>query len=169
MTLDDFNRLDDSAARDALLGCCASPRWAGAVAAGRPYASIDELAHAAGRVWADADEAELLAAFAAHPRIGDVEHLRARFGGTAHREQGQVLQADDTVLVRLKDLNDRYFERFGFIFILCASGRSAAEMLAAIEARIDNDRATELANAAGEQGRILQLRLAALLEKEPDS
>ena len=89
---------------------------------------------------------------------GDVELLRARFS-RANVEQGQVLDAPEAVIERLKALNDAYFERFGFIFIICASGRSAEEMLAAIEARVDNDRTTELDNAAAEQGKIMLLRL----------
>lgn len=168
MTLDAFNDLepDDAVAR--LRGCCESARWARAVAAARPYGSLDALLAEARAVWREADEAELLTAFAAHPRIGDVELLRARFarGGAdaANREQGQVLAADDAVLQRLKTRNDEYLERFGFIFIVCATGKSAAEMLALLEARIDNDRAEELANAAREQEAIMALRIGQLLE-----
>ncbi|HSG89192.1 MAG TPA: 2-oxo-4-hydroxy-4-carboxy-5-ureidoimidazoline decarboxylase [Pseudomonadales bacterium] len=166
MTLADFDRLAPDAARDALLACCADPRWADALVAARPFETLDALLRAAEDEWAHADETERLAAFAAHPRIGDVAHLRERFAGTARTEQGQVLGADEDVLQRLKLLNDAYFERFGFIFIICASGRSAAEMLAAIEARIDNPRATELDNAAREQGRILALRLRRLFDED---
>jgi 2-oxo-4-hydroxy-4-carboxy-5-ureidoimidazoline decarboxylase len=162
----DFDRLAPDAARDALLACCADPRWADALVAARPFGTLDALLHAAGDEWSRADEDERLAAFAAHPRIGDIAHLRQRFVGTARTEQGQVLAADEAVLARLQRLNDDYFERFGFIFIICATGRSAADMLAAIEARIDNPRATELDTAAHEQGLIMALRLRRLLDED---
>lgn len=169
MSLATFHALDAEQAVAALRRCCESERWARAVAADRPYATQEALVTRARTLWREADEAELLAAFAAHPRIGDVEHLRARFsrGGAdaAKREQGQVLGADDAVLERLKALNDDYLERFGFIFIVCATGKSAPEMLALLEGRMDNDRATELVNAAREQEEIMVLRLTRMLEE----
>lgn len=169
MTLESFHALPEKEAVAHLRACCESARWARAVAAERPYASREALLIRARELWRAAGEAELLVAFAAHPRIGDVEHLRARFAGTASdpakREQGQVLAAEEAVLQRLKTLNDAYLDRFGFIFIVCATGKSAAEMLALLEARIDNEREAELAIAAREQEAIMELRLARMLEE----
>ncbi|MEE4299344.1 MAG: 2-oxo-4-hydroxy-4-carboxy-5-ureidoimidazoline decarboxylase [Pseudomonadales bacterium] len=169
MTLEAFNGLEVDEAVARLRTCCESERWARAVADARPYGSPDALLADARVRWREADEAELLAAFAAHPRIGDVARLRARFsrGGDdpANREQGQVLTADDAVLQRLKTLNDVYFERFGFIFIVRAAGRSAAEMLALLEAGLVEDRASEIARAAREQEEIMVLRLTRLLQE----
>ena len=158
MNVADFDALTPDAAGALLLDCLHGQAWADAVVAGRPYGDFDALATAAAAHWREADEAQRLEAFAAHPRIGDVELLRARYS-RANVEQGQVLSAPEAVITRLKALNDAYFDRFGFIFIICASGRSAEEMLAAIEARVDNDRTTELDNAAAEQGKIMLLRL----------
>lgn len=167
MTLEEFDTFDEEEAVTRLRSCCESERWARSVAAQRPHDTLEALLACARACWREAQEAELLTAFAAHPRIGDVEHLRARFAqgaDKARREQGQVLGAEDVVLERLKTQNDVYFERFGFIFIVCATGRSAAEMLALLEARIDNPRAEELANAAREQEAIMVLRLQQMLE-----
>jgi len=172
MNIETFDGLPSDEAIAALRGCCESERWARAVAADRPYGSLSALRDAATTHWAKADEAELLTAFAAHPRIGDIELLRARYANgsaTANAEQGQVLAADDAVLERLRDQNDAYFERFGFIFIVCATGKSASEMLALLDARIGNDRATELANAAREQGAIMILRMEKLISEEADA
>ena len=165
MNIEAFDALPEEDARTLLRGCCASERWARSVVAGRPYGDRAALLEAARTAWQEADEAELLAAFAAHPRIGDVAQLRARFG-RARAEQGRVLAADEAVLERLKALNDAYLERFGFIFIVCATGKSAAEMLALLEARIESDRATELATAAREQEAIMALRLEQALDED---
>jgi 2-oxo-4-hydroxy-4-carboxy-5-ureidoimidazoline decarboxylase len=172
MNIEAFEALASDEAIAALRSCCVSERWARAVATDRPYGSRIALLDAATMHWAQADEAELLTAFAAHPRIGDIELLRARYATgseTANAEQGQVLTADDAVLERLRDQNDVYFERFGFIFIVCATGKSASEMLALLDARIGNDRATELANAAREQGAIMILRMEKLISEEADA
>lgn len=172
MNIEAFEALASDEAIAALRSCCESERWARAVATDRPYGSRIALLDAAAAHWAQADEAELLGAFAAHPRIGDIELLRARYATgskTANAEQGQVLAADDAVLERLRDQNDAYFERFGFIFIVCATGKSASEMLALLDARIGNDRAFELANAAREQGAIMALRIKKLISEEADA
>lgn len=172
MNIEAFDALQPDEAITALLTCCESTRWARAAAADRPYGTRTALLDAAAMHWAKADEAELLTAFAAHPRIGDIELLRARYASgsaTANAEQGQVLAADDAVLERLRDQNTAYFERFGFIFIVCATGKSAAEMLALLEARIGNDRTTELTNAAREQGAIMALRIKKLITEDADA
>lgn len=166
MTLTEFDDLPEADAIAALLECCACLRWAEALVRQRPHGSIDALVDAAHAEWRKADEEELLVAFGAHPRLGDVAQLRERFDPVALREQGSVLDAAEAVLSRLKARNDAYFDRFGFIFIVCATGLTAEEMLERIEARIDNDRATELANAAREQGRIMELRLRRMLDGE---
>lgn len=169
MILDEFNDLPEADAIAALLETCACLRWAETLVRQRPFASIDALLEAAHAAWKIADEEELLVAFGAHPRLGDVAQLRERFDSVAHREQGRVLEASESILAQLKARNDAYFERFGFIFIVCATGLGAAQMLERLEARIDNSRADELANAADEQGRIMELRLRRMLEEDPNA
>ena len=165
MKIDAFNDLGTAEAHAMLLTCCAAPQWADALLARRPFRSVDAVLTAAASTWAEASDAQALEAFTAHAVLGDVEHLRARFAGRAMTEQGQVLAADEDVLARLAEANRTYLDRFGFIFILCASGVSAEAMLAALQARIDNDRDTEIRNAAVEQGRILALRLRDLFKE----
>ena len=132
----------------------------------RPFESSPALFEAARAVWSSLERDDYLEAFAHHPRIGDsLSELAKRFARTASlaaREQAKVAQADKETLSALRDLNQRYFERFGYIFIVCATGKSAAEMLDLLRARLDNDAARELAIAAEEQAKITALRLAQL-------
>ncbi len=161
-TIRELNALAQADAEQWLLACCAAPLWARQVAAGRPYADLPALLVAARAHWADAGEAERLAAFGAHPLIGDVELLRARYAAPddrANAEQGQVLGADDAVLQSLAARNRDYFERHGFIFIVFASGKNAAQMLALLEERLPRSRQQELDAAAAEQMKITELRI----------
>ncbi|KAL4422666.1 hypothetical protein ABPG75_008863 [Micractinium tetrahymenae] len=123
-----------------LLDCCACRSWAAALAAGAPYATIDELIEAARRVWwQQTPITGWLEAFAAHPRIGDLEGLRKKyagaFGAMSQGEQARAAGAPEEVLQALADWNARYEAKFGHIFIICASGKSAEEMLAAVQRR----------------------------------
>ena len=129
----------------------------------RPFGNIEQLLAAAREVWFALDPADWKEAFAAHPRIGDRDSLHNRFPETAHlaaREQAGVDGASGDVLSALADGNQAYERRFGFIFIVCASGLTAAQMLEMLQARLSNDAATELLVAAEEQAKITALRLA---------
>jgi 2-oxo-4-hydroxy-4-carboxy-5-ureidoimidazoline decarboxylase len=163
MHLEEFNQLPAVDAVSALYGCCHCQTWAEAVSAARPFASVDDLQTRAQQVWQHASEAEILEAFGGHARIGDVELLRSRYAGRATQEQGQVLQASEAVIQELYRLNVEYEQKNGFIFIVCASGKSAEEMLGLLKARIDNPREIELKNGAREQGEITRLRLTGLI------
>ena len=121
MKLSEFNQLSDDAARDVVLHWCHCTRWAQQLVEARPYASVSALTQQAETVWAHMEEPDLLEAYAAHPVIGDVELLRQKYADTARAEQGQVLDADDTVIEALAAGNLAYHERFGFIFIVFAS------------------------------------------------
>jgi 2-oxo-4-hydroxy-4-carboxy-5-ureidoimidazoline decarboxylase len=152
--------------RRLLLTCCGSTRWADRMLARRPFGSREALLTAARDEWFALDEADWREAFTHHPRIGDRESLRARFPSTAHlsaREQSGVSAASDEVLDRLAAGNRAYEEKFGFIFIVFASGKSAEEMLGLLRARLGNDDpAREIRIAAGEQARITERRLESL-------
>ena len=102
--------------------------------------------------WSDAAESERLEAFSGHPQIGDLSALKNRFAATASAEQGQVAAATEETLLALKSANDAYLEKFGFIFIVCATGKSAEEMLELVNERLPNSRQEELDNGAIEQG-----------------
>lgn len=142
--------------------CCGSGPWVRRMLARRPFGSLDALLAAAGEEWFALSEAEWREAFAQHPKLGDREALRARFEGTrdlSQREQAGVDDAPDDVLEALAEGNREYFERFGYIFIVCATGLTAGEMLARLRARLANDPAAEILVAAREHARITELRL----------
>ena len=162
------------AARAILARACGSPRWVERMLARRPFGSEAALRSAAREEWFALGEDDWLEAFAAHPRIGDRAAApptpaseggspAARFPAThdlSAREQSGVAAASARVIDELAAANDAYAARFGFIFIVCATGKSAEEMLALLRARLPNDRATELRNAAEEQAKITALRLS---------
>jgi 2-oxo-4-hydroxy-4-carboxy-5-ureidoimidazoline decarboxylase len=154
--------LTDDAWRDGLTRCCGSSRWVDGMMVARPFADGPALLAAADEAWAATGEADWLEAFTHHPKIGDRDSLRQKFASTATwaaHEQSGTSAAAENVLTALADGNVAYEQKFGFIFIVCATGKSAAEMLALLEARLPNDRPTELRNAAAEQHKITRLRL----------
>lgn len=144
-----------AAARELLGPCCGSRAWLEAMLEGWPYGSARELFAANERSFDGLAESDWREAFAAHPRIGERAALAAR----ERAEQAGAAAADEATLAALADGNLRYEERFGHVFLICASGRSAAEMLAELLRRLANDSRTELANAAEEQRKITVLRL----------
>ncbi len=149
----------------ALLRCCGSPRWALRVLARRPFASLAELNAIARDAWIGLDRGDYLEAFAHHPRLGaDLARLRERFATAdwSRQEQSSVASADEATLEALRAGNAAYEARFGFVFLVCATGKSAREVLALLEQRIGNDPETELAVAVAEQAKITQLRLEKL-------
>ena len=158
-----LNALEADEAKAALLRCCGSEAWADAVLAARPFADDTTLMLAADEVWWGLREEEWLAAFGHHPRIGeDPERLRRRFGATAEwagGEQSGVAGAGEEVLSALLKGNETYEARFGHVFLICATGLSAAQMLGALQRRLSNDPARERRVAAGEQAKITRLRL----------
>jgi allantoinase len=136
------------------LACCGSRRWAEAMSAAAPFDSADSAAAQAARIWNSLAPEDWKEAFAAHPRIGD-----RTASGVAASEQSGVRGAAEGTLDELARLNREYERRFGYIYIVCASGRSAEEMLAILRSRLANDPETELRIAAAEQLAIAQLRL----------
>ena len=171
MKLAQLNTLPATEAAQVFEQCCAAPGWVAAMVAQRPFASPEALHECADALWQAAEEADYLAAFLAHPKIGDVNSLHKKFANTktlAAGEQSGVNTAMEDTLRALAEKNDAYFEKFGFIFIVCATGKSAEQMLAILTTRLANDRATEIHNAASEQLKITQLRLDKLLASAED-
>ncbi len=166
--LDWLNRAAFEDAAAALLRCCGCVRWARAVASARPFGSVEALHRSAEAEWERASREEVLEAFFHHPRIGDRASLRDRFPSThawSASEQAEAAVAEEKVLDDLAQGNRDYEARFGHIFIVCASGKTAAEMLALLRARVDNDPEIELKIAALEQMKITRLRLEKLLRE----
>ncbi|MEO5580957.1 MAG: 2-oxo-4-hydroxy-4-carboxy-5-ureidoimidazoline decarboxylase [Gemmatimonadaceae bacterium] len=158
----DFNTLSDDAAAGILRSCCGSSRWVAEMIARRPFASIDSLLIAADEVWASTDAVDWHEAFAHHPRIGgketvDVQSSRASAWSAA--EQAATSTAGPGVQAELVSINQQYENRFGHIYIVRASGRSAEEMLTLARQRLLNDPESELLAAAEEQRQITRLRL----------
>jgi 2-oxo-4-hydroxy-4-carboxy-5-ureidoimidazoline decarboxylase len=165
LTIADFNALSKDDAVAALMRCCGAKAWAEQVAAGRPYADLASVHRAAEAAWGQATREQILEAFSHHPRVGDVESLRKRFpasGAWSEGEQGGLKGAGSDVLTQLAAGNTAYEARFGFIFLICATGKTAPEMLAALNARLPHAPDAELAVAAAEQGKITRLRLEKL-------
>ena len=166
MTIAELNQLPGAALQQQLLNCCGSARWVEKMMEQAPYRELALMEYYAQKIWWECSEADWLEAFAHHPRIGSKEVLAEKFAATAHwaaREQQGTAVASQDVLDALLEANDAYQQQFGFIFIVCATGRSAAEMLAILQARLSNTREAEIKIAAGEQEKITSIRLKALL------
>jgi 2-oxo-4-hydroxy-4-carboxy-5-ureidoimidazoline decarboxylase len=153
-------------AKEEFLRCCGSRRWAERVTAERPFASDSDLFTSASQIWFALEPAHWMEAFAAHPRIGGKDALREKFAKTADwakGEQSRVSQASEETLEALAAGNEAYEKKFGHIFIICATGKSADEMLEALRLRLPHDALTELRLAAVEQDKITAIRLQKLL------
>ena len=164
-TLAAWNIAAESSALEAMLACCGSKRWAAAMVALRPIASVEALSDAADRMWSTMQEADWLEAFACHPRIGErkpavaVAHASSQSSAWAHQEQSAAITANELVLTELAEDNQLYEQRFGFTYIVCATGKSADEMLTILKRRLASDREAELREAAEQQRQIMQIRL----------
>lgn len=160
--LAELNQLPATGAEAHFLKCCGSHAWARAMAAARPYRDVQSVHEKSADVWRSLSVNDRLEAFTAHPKIGDVNSLRAKYANTkawASGEQSGVQGADEAVLQGLAAGNAAYETKFGFIFIVCATGKSAAEMLALLQARLPNTREQEIQNAGDEQLKITSIRI----------
>lgn len=167
MTLDQLNSLPPNAVSGELGKCCGSGRWVEAMMKRRPFSTFDELCTIADEVWWKLPPEDWKEAFLHHPKIGGIESLKRKFAATKHwaeSEQGSVNQASDEILNQLAEGNRLYEEKFGYIFIVCATGKSAAEMLALLNGRLKNNSEQEIKIAAGEQALITRIRLEKMLQ-----
>jgi 2-oxo-4-hydroxy-4-carboxy-5-ureidoimidazoline decarboxylase len=160
MTLGELNALEPSRAYHELLRCCGSSRWAAAMTAARPFETVDAMQTRASAMWSSLGREDWLEAFSAHPKIGEQRNVSA----WSEAEQAGMQSADSAARTRLAVLNEQYEARFGYIFIVCATGKSPAEMLSMLEGRLPNDADRELPIAAEEQRKITALRLAKLVD-----
>ena len=166
MTLKQLNQMPEAEAMSLMRDCCAAEAWVRGMVGARPFSSSEALHGTARALWPSLMESDWLAAFEAHPKIGDIKSLKARYASTeamASGEQAGARIAPEAVLQQLKDGNDAYYARFGFIFMVCATGKSAEQMLELLEARLPNQRAEEIRIAAAEQAKITHIRLDKLL------
>ena len=167
MTLTELNHLPKTALAAALQTCCGATAWVENMVARFPVFDEETLMDEAKTQWNSLPEADWREAFTHHPQIGgDVEALRAKFASTstwAEGEQAAVQQASQETLEALASGNTEYENKFGYIFIVCATGKSAEEMLALMQARLTNKPEDEILIAAGEQDKITRIRLEKLL------
>ena len=160
-----LNRLSAGKLEEELVRCCASQRWVAEMVMRRPFPDKQTVLAASEQIWWSLDEGAWREAFAAHPRIGDVQSLRDKFNSTrswANNEQSGTQASSEETLQRLADGNDEYESRFGYLFIVCATGKSGDEMLTLLQNRLKNCAADEIRVAALEQLKITQLRLQKL-------
>jgi OHCU decarboxylase len=165
----ELNTAPQETANSALLSCCGSRRWANKMAEARPFADVSDLLYRAEEIWQNLDVQDWLEAFAAHPKIGAkkaVPHQTAQSADWSKSEQSGTENAADTVRTELENANRLYENKFGFIFIVCATGKSAEEMLSLCRQRLDNLQDEEIKTAADEQRKITEIRLKKLLEIE---
>ncbi len=166
MTITELNQLDLKTAHQAFMQCCTAEAWVEKMLLDMPYDNVETLSAQANSNWQGLNEADYLQAFEGHPKIGDVSSLRDKYRATeqlAAGEQSGVNSATEHALIELKQLNDDYEDKFGFIFIVCATGKTAQQMLNILALRIVNDRTAELVNAAAEQRKILQIRIEKMI------
>ena len=164
--LDRLNSLTLADAQAEFLKCCGSTQWAKRMTEARPFANIEELSLKADEIWSSLGEHDWLEAFCAHPKIGERKPAATQSHQAASwsaQEQSQAQQAADETKAAIAEGNRVYEDRFGFIFIICASGKSANEILTALNDRLANDTGMEMRFAAEEQRKITQLRLKKLL------
>lgn len=167
-TLKQLNTLSETTVFSQLAQCCVSNTWVSKMVENRPFSSLDDLISKAATIWyQDCSESDFIEAFSGHPKIGNTESLKEKFAHTAdwaNNEQAEVAEASMETIKALAAANTAYEEKFGYIFIVSASGKSAAEMLAIINARLMHHTSNELTVAMNEQHKITVIRLEKLVE-----
>jgi 2-oxo-4-hydroxy-4-carboxy-5-ureidoimidazoline decarboxylase len=168
--LNAFNTASADALRTRLKSCCAAEPWVERLLAGRPYAEQGELLAASDAATAELDVTGLAQALAGHPRIGERQSVHigeGRASAWSRQEQAGVATAEDDLLAALATANADYEHRFGHVYLVCASGRGAEELLTVCRARLENDPMTEHGVVVDELAKINRLRLCKLLAEEP--
>lgn len=165
-SIDKINKLDKAEFNKQFFYCCGSTQWVKQLENTRPFKNKEELLATSDSIWKSLSEKDYLEAFCHHPKIGDIDSLKKKFKDTAQfteNEQKGTSNASEQTLLSLQTANTEYAEKFGFIFIVCATGKSAEQMLEMLNQRLKNNRNTELQIAAEEQNRITVLRIYKLL------
>lgn len=167
MTLKEINSIQSEKLYEALETCCGAKHWVKQMVSKVPYNSKKELFDWADRIWENADKSDWLEAFTRHPKIGDIDSLEEKFANTkkwAASEQSGVRLAEREILKALAEANVTYEAKFGYIFIVCATGKSATEMLDLLNERLSNSKEEEILIAMKEQQKITKIRLEKLLD-----
>lgn len=165
MTIAGFNHLDTEQKRALLTKCCGATAWVNKMLEARFAKDLEDMEETAAEIWNACTQADWLEAFEHHPKIGDIQSLKEKYkntAGWASKEQAEVDNASADILKQLAKANKEYEEKFGFIFIVCATGKSAGEMLQILLNRLPNNKNDEIQIAAEEQLKITKLRLEKL-------
>ncbi len=166
--LERLNNLSQEEAEEELLKCCGSTIWARRMGVERPFHDLQEILAKADAVWWLLDDGDWLEAFSRHPKIGGKESARTQAHDAqrwSEQEQAGTNSADEETRLALAEANHEYERKFGHIYIICATGKTADEMFLILKERLQNDTEKELRVAAEEQSRITHLRLQKLLEQ----
>ena len=166
MTLHEFNILPREKLIQLLTQCCGSTKWVNKMLEFVPAEDMVELLEDAEEVWWKCNQEDWKQAFAQHPKIGDLSSLEKKYGEVswAADEQSSVLSSTKDTIKALAEANEEYEKRFGYIFIICATGKSAQEMLTELRIRLQNSPEVEIEIAADEQNKITKLRIEKLLD-----
>ena len=158
LTVKQLNGLPREQSKAFFIDCCHCVQWAENMLEARPFENVSAVVNAAADFWDLASDAMILEAFNGHALIGDRAAIKIKYSAAA-KEQGQINDANDDTLTAIGQENKAYFEAYGFIFVVCATGKSAEEMLELLRQRMGNSREQELQAGGSEQGKITQLRL----------
>ncbi len=162
----DLNGSSEKEAYAMLWRCCASENWTQKMLAQRPFEQESDLFQKAEQIWFALDQSDWLEAFEGHPQIGDLASLKKKFTPSkawSQQEQSGISEASEQCLIALKHGNETYQQKFGYIFLVCATGKSAEEILNSLTRRLSNRPDDEIKVAASEQNKIIKLRLEKLL------
>jgi 2-oxo-4-hydroxy-4-carboxy-5-ureidoimidazoline decarboxylase len=165
VNLEFLNNLSEEKAREELFRCCASNTWVSSMLSKRPFQTATELFEQADLIWFSLDKSDWLEAFQGHPKIGDVDSLKKKYSNTQNWTEGEqagVAGAQNEVIEALASGNTDYEEKYGYIFIVCATGKTAEEMLEILNKRLLNSPEEEIKLAAAEQAQITKIRLEKL-------
>ena len=161
-----LNSLVHGDAEEEFLKCCGSRQWARQMVDERPFTAVDQMIETADRVWWSLGPEDWLEAFRSHPKIGEkkaAQPVSKESRAWSGQEQSGVENSAQDTIQALRELNRAYEEKFGYIFIVCATGKSSEEMLGMLRARLENPAGIELRFAAAEQAKITELRLRKLV------
>jgi OHCU decarboxylase len=168
-SLERINALSPEEAEAEFLKCCGSTLWARRMTDERPFHNLEELLTKADAEWWALDQEDWLEAFSRHPKIGERKSERTQAEEArewSEQEQSGTHSAEEETRRALEEINRTYLQKFGYIYIICATGKTADEMLSILKERLPHDADTELRIAAEEQRRITHLRLQKLFEKQ---
>lgn len=163
-----YKKISSVDIRDELSICCGSEKWIKEMSELYPFKSEEKLFEEAERIWFGLNETDWLEAFLYHPKIGKIDSLKEKYSSSKHlaeNEQAGVNDASEETLLELAGLNNEYEKKFGYIFIVCATGKSAEEMLDIIRSRIENEKKKEILIAMKEQSKITKIRLNKIKDK----